>query len=142
MRPVQVRRFGAPVVLGLRELSDPNGPGQVVAAVAGVVLLVDTMIRAGKGPSHFSIRPLYVPGNGAVGTVAAVGDGVDRRWLGRTVVAHTGGPGDTGGAPNWHWPTSKTAPRCRTRSTLPTPPLPSTTDDGAARPRDHWHQGG
>jgi NADPH2:quinone reductase len=61
------------------------------------VLFVDTMIRSGRGADYFPIRPPYVPGNGAGGTVVAVGDGVDGSWLGREVVAHTGGAGGTGG---------------------------------------------
>src|SRR6202041_4217872 len=37
------------------------------------------------------------PGNGVGGTVVAVGDAVDPRWLGQPVAAHTGGAGGTGG---------------------------------------------
>jgi NADPH2:quinone reductase len=69
----------------------------VVAASVCDVLFVDTMIRSGRGADYFPIRPPYVPGNGVGGTVAAAGDGVDANWLGRQVVAHTGGPGGTGG---------------------------------------------
>lgn len=99
MHAVEVARFGDPDVLELRELSDPvPGPGQVVVAASACdVLFVDTMIRSGRGADYFPIRPPYVPGNGVGGTVAAVGDGVDASWLGRPVVAHTGGPGGTGG---------------------------------------------
>jgi NADPH:quinone reductase len=99
VRAVEVSRFGGPEVLELRQLADPTaGPGQVaVAAAACDVLFVDTMIRSGKGADYFPIRPPYVPGNGMGGTVTAVGDGVDPSWLGRAVVAHTGGPGGTGG---------------------------------------------
>jgi NADPH2:quinone reductase len=68
-----------------------------VAAAACDVLFVDTMIRSGRGTDHFSIRPPYVPGNGVGGTVTGLGDGVDASWLGRSVVAHTGGSGGTGG---------------------------------------------
>jgi NADPH2:quinone reductase len=38
-----------------------------------------------------------VPGNGVGGSIAALGAGVDTSWLGRPVVAHTGGAGGTGG---------------------------------------------
>jgi NADPH:quinone reductase len=98
VRAVVVARFGAPEVLELRELPDPApGPAQVVvAASAGDVLFVDTMIRSGRGVDYFPIRPPYVPGNGVGGTVAALGDGVDSAWLGRPVVAHTGGSGGYG----------------------------------------------
>jgi NADPH2:quinone reductase len=96
---IEVARFGGPEVLDLRQLPDPApGPGQiVVAASACDVLFVDTMIRAGKGAGYFPIRPPYVPGNGVGGAVVGVAEGVDRSWLGRQVVGHTGGPGSTGG---------------------------------------------
>lgn len=99
MRAVEVARFGGPDVLEPRQLPDPSpGPGQVVVATSACdVLFVDTMIRSGRGAGYFPIRPPYVPGNGVGGTVAAVGAGVDASWRGRPVVAHTGGPGGTGG---------------------------------------------
>jgi NADPH:quinone reductase len=99
MRAVEVARFGGPDVLELRELPDPApGPGQVVVAASSCdVLFVDTMIRSGRGTDYFPIRPPYVPGNGVGGTVAGLGDGVDSAWLGRPVVAHTGGPVGTAG---------------------------------------------
>ena len=68
-----------------------------MAASACDVLFVDTMIRSGRGVDYFPIRPPYVPGNGVGGTIAALGAGVDTSWLGRPVVAHTGGAGGTGG---------------------------------------------
>ena len=68
-----------------------------MASSACDVLFVDTLIRSGRGAAYFPIRPPYVPGNGVGGTVAVVGDGVDASWRGRPVVAHTGGPGGTGG---------------------------------------------
>ncbi|HEY6625290.1 MAG TPA: zinc-binding dehydrogenase [Acidimicrobiales bacterium] len=99
MRAVEVARFGGPEVLELRDLPDPApGPGQVVVATSACdVLFVDTMIRSGRGAGYFPIRPPYVPGNGVGGTVTALGDGVDADWRDRPVVAHTGGPGGTGG---------------------------------------------
>ena len=99
MYAIEVARFGGPDVLDLSELADPApGPGQVVVAASACdVLFVDTMIRAGMGADYFPIRPPYVPGNGVGGTVVGLADEVDRRWLGRQVVAHTGGPGGTGG---------------------------------------------
>jgi NADPH2:quinone reductase len=68
-----------------------------VTTSASDVLFVDTMIRSGRGLDYFPIRPPYVPGNGVGGTVVGLGDGVDASWLGRDVVAHTGGPGGGGG---------------------------------------------
>jgi NADPH2:quinone reductase len=99
VRAIEVPRFGGPDVLELRDLPDPiPGPGQVrVAASACDVLFVDTMIRSGRGAEYFPIRPPYVPGNGVGGTIVALGAGVDTSWLGRPVVAHTGGSGGTGG---------------------------------------------
>ena len=99
MRAIEVARFGGPDVLELRDVPDPvPGPGQIlVAASACDVLFVDTMIRSGRGTDYFPIRPPYVPGNGVGGTIAALGAGVDTSWLGRPVVAHTGGAGGTGG---------------------------------------------
>jgi NADPH2:quinone reductase len=96
---IEVAHFGGPEVLNWRQLPDPApGPGQVVVAASACdVLFVDTMIRSGRGADYFPIRPPYVPGNGVGGTVMAAGDGVDAGWLGRVVVAHTGGPGGTGG---------------------------------------------
>jgi NADPH:quinone reductase len=99
VRVIEVTRFGGPEVLAVRDLPDPApGPGQIVVASSYCdVLFVDTMIRSGKGVDYFAIRPPYVPGNGVGGTVVARGDGVDITWIGRQVVAHTGGPGGTGG---------------------------------------------
>jgi NADPH:quinone reductase len=99
VRAIQVRRFGPPDVLQVADLPDPApGPEQVlVAAAACDVLFVDTMIRSGAGAGYFPIKPPYVPGNGVGGEVVAVGASVGREWLGRTVAAHTGGPGGTGG---------------------------------------------
>jgi NADPH2:quinone reductase len=86
-------------VLQVAELPEPvPGPEQIlVAAAACDVLFVDTMIRSGAGAGYFPIKPPYVPGNGVGGEVVAVGEAVSPEWLGRTVAAHTGGPGGTGG---------------------------------------------
>lgn len=99
MRAVEVRRFGPPDVLQTADLPDPvPGPGQVlVAAAACDVLFADTMIRAGAGAGYFPVKPPYVPGSGVGGKVVAVGESVSPGWLGRTVAAHTGGHGGTGG---------------------------------------------
>jgi NADPH:quinone reductase len=96
---ISVARFGGPEVLVPISAPDPvAAPGQlVVAATASDVLFVDTMIRSGRGVGFFPIRPPYVPGNGVAGEVISVGDGVDDSWLGRPVIAHTGGAGGGGG---------------------------------------------
>jgi NADPH2:quinone reductase len=92
---ISVGRFGGPEVLGPAWAPDPvPGPGEVVvAAGASDVMFVDTMIRSGRGVGFFPIRPPYVPGSGVGGDVISVGDGVDDGWLGRPVIAHTGGAG-------------------------------------------------
>jgi NADPH2:quinone reductase len=99
MRAIEAHAFGGPDVLQLRSLPDPTPErDQVLVAVSACdVLFVDTIIRSGRGVGYFPIRPPYVPGNGVGGTVVSVGEGVDPSWLGRSVVAHTGGPGGTGG---------------------------------------------
>ena len=99
MRAIEVSRFGGPDVLIPTQLPDPvAGPDELVVAVAASdVMFVDTMIRSGRGVALFVQRPPYVPGNGVGGEVVSVGEGVDDDWLGRRVIAHTGGPGGAGG---------------------------------------------
>lgn len=99
MRIIEVSRFGGPEVLVPADSPDPvAGPGELVVAVtASDVMFLDTMIRSGRGIGLFPIRPPYVPGNGVAGRVIGVGDGVDGNWVGRPVIAHTGGPGGGGG---------------------------------------------
>jgi NADPH:quinone reductase len=99
MLVTEVGRFGGPEVLTPRRVPDPvAGPGQVVVQTAAAdVLLVDTMIRSGRGVDYFPIQPPYVPGNGVAGQVVSAGRGVEPMWIGRAVVAHTGGIGGSGG---------------------------------------------
>jgi NADPH:quinone reductase len=96
---IEVARFGGPEVLSLRQGPDPApGPGQIIVGASYCdVLFVDTMIRSGKGKDYFPVRPPYIPGNGVGGVVVATGVGVETKLVGRAVVAHTGGPGGTGG---------------------------------------------
>jgi NADPH:quinone reductase len=95
MQVAMVTAFGGPEVLVPGEVPDPvAGRGQAVIDVAVAdVLWVETMIRRGAGGDYFTMRPPYVPGNGVAGRVRAVGAGVDPTWIGRDVVAHTGGLG-------------------------------------------------
>jgi NADPH:quinone reductase len=99
MLAVEVDEFGGPDVLQTRQVPAPRAaPGEAVVAVAAAdVMSVDTVIRSGQARQFFPVRPPYVPGNGVAGTVTATGAGVDPVWQGRAVVAHTGGPGGTGG---------------------------------------------
>jgi NADPH2:quinone reductase len=88
--------FGPPGVLVPAEVPDPvAGPGQVVVEVeyAGITF-VETQVRAGRAPNPaMAPRLPAVPGNGAGGVVAEVGEGVDTALLGSTVVTTTGGSG-------------------------------------------------
>ncbi len=95
MRAIQVKAFGGPEVLQLVEVPEPEaGLGTVVIDTSiATVLWVETMIRRGDGPAYFGIEPPYTPGNGVAGVVSAVGAGVNEGWIGRDVVAHTGGGG-------------------------------------------------
>jgi NADPH2:quinone reductase len=92
---VEVEAFGGPEVLACREVPDlVAGPGEAVIDVAVVpVLFLDTQIRSGHASDWFPIKPPYVPGVGVAGRVASVGDGADAGWVGRPVVAGTGGRG-------------------------------------------------
>lgn len=94
MRAVWLTEFGGPEVLVPGTAPDPvAGPGQVVIAVAFVnVTFLDTLIRSGA-PGPFQVTTPIIPGNGVGGVVAEVGAGVDRRLLGRAVVASLGGSG-------------------------------------------------
>jgi NADPH2:quinone reductase len=94
MRFIEVGGFGAPRVLEPREGPDPvpeAGTVVVEVSVADVIFL-ETAIRRGEAAQWFDVRPPYVPGGGAVGTVASVGAGVDPSWVGRRV-ATTGARG-------------------------------------------------
>jgi NADPH:quinone reductase len=95
MRAILAERPGPPQVLSAVELPDPEpGPGQVQVAVAvAAITFVDTQMRAGTFPGlPVSAFPVVL-GNGVGGTVAALGEGVDRSWLGAEVVTSTGGRG-------------------------------------------------
>jgi len=95
MRTAVVTRFGDPDVFAVTEQDDPPpGPGEVAIAVeVADTLWVETRIRAGAGQDYWPMRPPYVPGNGVVGRVAEVGEGVDPQLRGVAVAAHTGNAG-------------------------------------------------
>ncbi|WP_405141044.1 zinc-binding dehydrogenase [Sphaerisporangium sp. NBC_01403] len=95
MRVAQVTRFGGPEVLVTTEVPDPMAaPGDVVIDVSVAdTLFVETQIRKGWGREFFSFELPYVPGGAVGGQVLAVGEGVDRGWVGRSVVASTSGGG-------------------------------------------------
>ncbi len=93
MRAVWLTEFGGPEVLVGGDAPDPvAGPGQVVIEVTYANLtFVETQVRAGAGP--FPVTPPVILGNGVGGVVTALGDGVDERLAGATVVSSTGGSG-------------------------------------------------
>jgi NADPH2:quinone reductase len=95
MYAIQVKAFGGPEVLQLVEVPDPEaGPGEMLIDTSiATVLWVETVIRRGDAPAYFDMAPPYTPGNGVAGVVRAVGPGVAPEWIGRAVVAHTGGGG-------------------------------------------------
>lgn len=93
MHAIRLHAFGPPEKLRYEEVADPEpGPGQVRIRVAAAgVHVVDTAIRAGRGPGAFPTPELpAVPGREVAGTVDAVGPGVEEDWIGRRVVAHLG----------------------------------------------------
>ncbi|TDB90235.1 NADPH:quinone reductase [Actinomadura sp. KC216] len=103
MRVIEVKEFGGPVVLEVREAADPvPGPGEVVIAVAAAdTLFVETRIRAGEAKAFFDTRPPYIPGGGGAGEVIAAGTDVDPAWVGRHAIASVanGGYADQVAAP-------------------------------------------
>ncbi|WP_326650848.1 MULTISPECIES: zinc-binding dehydrogenase [unclassified Streptomyces] len=92
MRVAQVKEFGGPEVLVTAEVPDPlAGPGEAVVAVSAVdTIFVETQVRSGAFGEHFAVQPPYVPGGGIAGTVRAVGQGVDKAWIGRRVITALG----------------------------------------------------
>ena len=92
MQAIRQHEFGSPETLVLEELPDLTpADGQVrIAVEASGVHLLDTTIRRGEpGPFPAPTLPT-IPGREVAGTVDAVGEGADRSWLGRRVVAHLG----------------------------------------------------
>jgi NADPH:quinone reductase len=96
MLAVWLTEFGGPQVLVARETADPTpAPGQVVVDVeAASITFIETLVRANKTPwPTGGPQPPFIPGNGVGGVVSALGEGIDPTWLGRRVVATTGGTG-------------------------------------------------
>ncbi|MFF9816666.1 zinc-binding dehydrogenase [Streptomyces sp. NPDC014006] len=93
MHAIRLHAFGPAENLTHEEVEDPvPAPGQVRIAVAAAgVHLLDTALREGvRGPLPELPALPTVPGREVVGTVDALGDGVDPSWLGKRVVAHLG----------------------------------------------------
>jgi len=89
MRQIWIAKAGAPEVLAVKEASDPQpAPGEMrIRVEAAGVNFADVMGRMGAYPD---LPPIpVVPGYEVSGRVDAVGDGVDRSWIGRDVFALT-----------------------------------------------------
>lgn len=85
MKAIRVSEFGAPDVMRLEEVAEPEaGAGQVLVRVRAVgVNPVDTYIRAGA----YARQPPtpYTPGSDAAGVVEAIGEGVESFRVGDRV---------------------------------------------------------
>lgn len=92
MFAIMQHEFGSAETLRGETVPDPvPAVGQVRIAVAAAgVHLLDTSLREGRpGPFGRPDLPM-TPGREVAGVVDAVGDGVDRSWLGKRVAAHLG----------------------------------------------------
>lgn len=87
MRALVLEGVGKPVAL--REVETPApGPGEAVVKIAAAALNHrDVWIRQGK---YAGLRFPIIVGSDGVGTVHAVGEGVDASWLGKRVVLDPG----------------------------------------------------
>ncbi len=85
MKAILLRELGGPERLALEQVSDPEpGPGEAVVALRAAALNHrDVWIRKGL---YAGITLPIILGSDGAGDVTAVGDGVDRAWLGRHVV--------------------------------------------------------
>jgi NADPH:quinone reductase len=88
VKAVVVADFGPPSVLQVDDVPEPRvGPGEVrIEVAAASVVFMDTRVRAGRSAWWRPELP-YVPGNGVGGVILDAGEGVDRRLIGRRVVA-------------------------------------------------------
>ena len=94
MRAVVIEQFGDPSGMAVREVPDPVlEAGRVLIRPEAIgVGGVDAVIRRGT-LGGFGFTAGIIPGSEVAGLVTAVGDGVDRSWLGRRVWAFTGTTG-------------------------------------------------
>lgn len=93
MLAVCLSQFGPPTAMVAARVPAPTpGRGQAMIEVAFAnITFVETQLRAGAGP--FQMKLPTIPGNGVGGRVVAVGPGVDSGFVGRRVIASTGGSG-------------------------------------------------
>ena len=87
MRAIFIERSGGPEVLNVRDVAAPApAAGQVAIAVkAAGINFADLLARQGIYPA--APKPPCVVGYEVSGTVSAVGESVDRSWLGKAVIA-------------------------------------------------------
>lgn len=87
MKAIVLRELGGPERLILEHVPDPEpGRGEAVVALRAAALNHrDAWIRKGQ---YAGISLPVILGSDGAGTVTAVGDGVDRAWLGRHVVVN------------------------------------------------------
>ncbi len=85
MKAIRVHSFGAPEVMKMEKVADlAPGHGQVVVDVkAAGVNPVDSYIRSGLYRPDLKLP--YTPGLDAAGVVAAIGEGVNHRFVGQRV---------------------------------------------------------
>jgi NADPH:quinone reductase-like Zn-dependent oxidoreductase len=85
MKAIVLRELGGPERLVLEHVAEPEpGPGEAVVALrAAAINHRDAWIRKGL---YAGIALPIILGSDGAGEVAAVGQGVDRAWLGRHVV--------------------------------------------------------
>ncbi len=88
MRALVCKEYGHYSSLVIEDIDDPvPGPGEVlVDIVAAGINFPDILVVAGQYQDK--TPPPFVPGNEAAGTVAAVGEGVDRLAVGDRVIAY------------------------------------------------------
>lgn len=85
MKAILLRELGGPEKLRLEDAPDPTpGPGEAVVSLRAAALNHrDAWIRHGL---YAGIKLPIIPGSDGAGEVLAVGDGVDRSWIGKPVV--------------------------------------------------------
>jgi NADPH2:quinone reductase len=90
VRAIVVTANGGPEVLAVEDQPDPEpGAGQLLIDVAAAgVNFMDVYLRKGQPP--YNAAPPLVPGGEGAGTVAAIGPGVDRRFVAGDRVTWTG----------------------------------------------------
>ena len=91
MRAVVIERFGDPSGMTVRQVPEPTPAADQVVITSEAIGVggVDAAIRRGTLAGYGFAEGL-IPGSEVAGVVTAVGEGVDRSWLGRRVWAFTG----------------------------------------------------